>query len=156
MSDGNNEDNKKDESKGDATQGNASQGNAIQNVIQTLKTNPKALYALVGAVVVIALAIAMGSGGEEMKIKTAVSVGQTVTLENPNGGNSHLTRVPGMMSASDAEEDKEQSICVAKGGTKATVEEEQVVGQLPFVKVKVQDGDCQGKSGWTSKVNIKG
>lgn len=139
----------------DNNKGDAAQGNAIQNVIQILKTNPKALYALVGAVVVTALAIAMGGGGEEIKVKAAVSAGQTVTLENPNGGNSHLTVAPGLVSASGAEEDKEQSICVAKGGTKATVEEEQVVGQLPFVKVKVQDGDCQGKSGWTSKVNIK-
>ena len=58
--------------------------------------------------------------------------------------------------STEAEEDQEQSVCVTKAGTKATVEEEMVVGQLPFVKVKVLDGDCQGKSGWTSKVNVKG
>ena len=141
---------------GGTTQGSSTQGSAVQNIIQTLKTNPKARYALIGAVAVVILAILM-SGGEGVKqAPTAVtSAGQTVTLENPNGGNSHLTTVPGLMSASDAEEDKEQSVFLVKGGTRATVEEEQVVGQLPFVKVKVLDGDCQGKSGWTSKVNIK-
>jgi hypothetical protein len=140
------DDNKSDDNK---------KGNAILDVINTLKTNPKALYAAIGAVVLVILAIALGGGGEEVKVKVAIGPGQTVTLENPNGGNSHLTAVPGLQSASEAEENKDQSICVAKGGTKATVEEEQVVGQLPYVKVKVLDGECQGKSGWTSKVNIK-
>jgi hypothetical protein len=134
----------------------AETGNAVQNIINTLKTNPKARDALIGAVVVVVLALTMGGGGEiQQRAPASVATGQTVTLENPNGGNSHLTTVPGLMSASDAEEDKEQSVCLAKGGTKATVEEEQIVGQLPFVKVKVLDGDCQGKTGWTSKVNIK-
>jgi hypothetical protein len=130
--------------------------NPVQNVITTLKTNPKAMYAAIGAIVVVILAVAMG-GGEEggAKTKAMLSSGQSVILENPNGGSSHLTAVPGLMSASEAEEDKEQSICVAMAGTKATVEEEQIVSQLPFVKVKIQAGECQGKSGWTSKVNIK-
>jgi hypothetical protein len=144
---------------GNAPQAGAPQGNAApaaQGIVEILKTNPKARYALIGAAVVVVLATLMGGGEDVKKAPTAVtSVGSTVVLENPNGGNSHLTTVPGLMSASDAEEDKEQSVCLAKGGTKATVEEEQVVGQLPFVKVKVLDGDCQGKSGWTSKVNIK-
>ncbi len=146
------EDKKEEIKEGEAPQA----GNAVQNVIHTLKTNPKAMYALVGAVVVVILATFMGGGSEGTKITAAaVQIGQTVTLENPNGGNSHLTLGPGMVSASDAEEDKDQSVCVAKGGAKATVEEEQVVGMLPFVKVKVLDGECQGKTGWTSKVNIK-
>jgi hypothetical protein len=129
---------------------------AVQGVLNTLKSNPKALYAAIGAVVVIILVLAMSGGGEEVQIKTSVSVGQQVTLDNPNGGGSHLTTTPGLVSTSEAEEDQEQSVCVTKAGTKGTVEEEMVVGQLPFVKVKVLDGDCQGKSGWTSKVNVKG
>lgn len=134
----------------------AAPANAAQGLIETLKSNPKARYAVIGAAVVVLLALMLGGGEEAKKVPTAViSVGSAVTLENPNGGNSHLTTVPGLMSASEAEEDKEQSVCVAKAGTKATVEEEQVVGRLPFVKVKVTDGECQGKSGWTSKVNIK-
>jgi hypothetical protein len=129
---------------------------AAQGVLDTLKSNPKALYAAIGAAVIVVLVLAMSGGGEEMQIKTAVTVGQQVILDNPNGGGSHLTNMPGLMSTSEAEEDQEQSVCVTKAGTKATVEEEMVVGQLPFVKVKVLDGDCQGKTGWTSKVNVKG
>ncbi|BBA32593.1 uncharacterized protein sS8_0628 [Methylocaldum marinum] len=129
---------------------------AAVSVLDTLKSNPKALYAAIGAAVVVVLILAMSGGGEEMQITTAVTVGQQVTLDNPNGGGSHLTVVPGLMSTSEAEDDQDQSVCVTKAGTKATVEEEMVVGQLPFVKVKVLDGDCQGKSGWTSKVNVKG
>jgi len=128
----------------------------LTGVLETLKTNPKAMYAAVGGVVVVVLGLALGGGGEGTKIRAAaVGTGQTITLENPNGGSSHLTVIPGMQSASEAEENLEVSVCVASGGTRATVEEEQMVGQLPYVKLKVLDGDCQGKSGWTSKVNIK-
>ncbi len=129
---------------------------AVQGIVETLKSNPKALYAAIGALVVIVLVLAMSGGGQEVQVKTALSVGQQVILDNPNGGGSHLTTTPGLMSTSEAEEDQEQSVCLTKAGTKAMVEEEMVVGQLPFVKVKVLDGDCQGKSGWTSKVNVKG
>jgi hypothetical protein len=131
-------------------------GNAVAGIVETLKTNPKVLYGAIGGVVVIMLGLAMGGGGEGEKVKVAsIGPGQTVTLENPNGGLSHLTAVPGMQSASEAEENQEVSICVAAGGTRASVEEEQMVGMLPYVKLKVIDGDCQGKTGWTSKVNIK-
>lgn len=129
--------------------------NALAGVIETLKTNPKAMYAAIGGVVVVILGLAMGGGEGKKAAVAAVGAGQTITLENPNGGNSHLTAVPGMQSASEAEENQEVSVCVAPGGTRATVEEEQMVGQLPYVKLKVLDGDCQGKSGWTSKINIK-
>lgn len=136
--------------------------NTAQGLINTLKTNRKAQYALAGAVVVLILASFMGGGGGEIQQRApaVVATGQTVTLENPNGGNSHLTIAPGLVSAADAEEDKEQSVCMAKAGTKAIVKEEQVVpvagGGLPFVKVEVVDGECKGKTGWTSKVNVKG
>lgn len=140
-----------EENKGSAAAG------AAQNIIEILKTNPKARYAVIGAAVVVVLAMFMG-GGSEVKQRpiATVSSGQTVTLENPNGGKSHLTAVPGLMSTSDAEEDKEQSVCVAEAGNRGTVEEEQVVGLLSFVKIKVTEGNCQGKTGWTSKINIKG
>ena len=131
--------------------------NAVAGIINTLKTNPKALYALIGAIAVGSLTIAMTGGGEggKVQVKAAVSLGQSVTLENPNGGLSHLTATPGLISASDAEEDSDLNICQAPSGSHGTVVEEQVVGLLPFVKVAVTDGACQGKTGWTSKVNVK-
>lgn len=130
--------------------------NAVAGIINTFKTNPKATYALLGAVVVIVLAV-LGTGETEsgkVQVKAAVSLGQAVTLENPNGGLSHLTATPGLVSASE-DEDSDLNICVAPSGSHATIEEEQVVGLLPFVKVTVTDGECQGKAGWTSKVNVK-
>jgi len=87
--------------------------------------------------------------------KAAITKGQSVVLENPNGGLSHVTAAPGMMGAQTAEEDVEQDICVAVPGTPATVEDEQVTGMLPYVKVAITGGPCQGKSGWTTKVNVK-
>jgi hypothetical protein len=139
-----------------AAEAAAAAGNAVQNIIGVLKTNPTARYALIGAAAIALLAMFMG-GGSEVQQKQIVSVtaGQPVTLENPNGGKSHLTTVPGMVSASNAEEDAEQSVCIAEAGNRGTVEEEQVVGLLSYVKVKVSEGNCQGKSGWTSKINIK-
>lgn len=126
-------------------------------ILNTLKTNASARYALIGAVVAVILISFMGGGSSVTEVKVAqISVGQSVTVENPNGGNSQLTVAPGMMAASADPDDTEQNVCLVKGAAKATVEEEQMAGMLSYVKVKVLDGDCQGKSGWTSKVNIRG
>lgn len=95
-----------------------------------------------------------GSSSDD-KPAQMLQAGQSVTLENPNGGLSHLTSGPGMMSASVSEEDREQSICTAQPGTHGTVEEIQIVDTLPYVKVAITDGDCAGKSGWTTRTNIK-
>lgn len=133
-----------------------SAGNAAPNVLEVLKTNPTARYVLIGAAAVALLAMFMGGGSEvQQKAPTTVTTGQSVTLENPNGGMSQLTMAPGLISTSDAEEDKDQNVCIAEPGNKGTVEEEQVVGLLSFVKVKVAEGNCQGKTGWTSKINLK-
>ena len=131
--------------------------NALGGIINTFKNNPTALYVLVGAIAVVALTLALTGDGEggKVQVKAAVSLGQTVTLDNPNGGVSHITATPGLISASDAEEDSDLNVCRAPSGSHATIEEEQVVALLPYVKVSVLDGDCQGKSGWTSKVNVK-
>lgn len=134
----------------------AAAGNAAKNLFETLKSNPKALYILIGIIAVGSLTMALTGGGSgQVQVKTAVSSGQTITLDNPNGGLSHLTNAPGLMSASESEEDKDQSVCTVAAGTKGTVEEEQIVGLLPFVKVKIIDGPCQGNKGWTSKINLK-
>ncbi|MGI9212201.1 MAG: hypothetical protein ACR2HF_06980 [Methylococcaceae bacterium] len=130
---------------------------AVASILETLKTNPKAMYAAIGAGLLLILGVLSLSGGgssTQAKIPT-IGPGQSVVLGNPNGGDSHLTAVPGMQSASEAEENQEVSICVAPEGTRATVQEEQLVGLLPYVKLNIIDGVCQGKSGWTSKVNIK-
>lgn len=125
-------------------------------LLSNLQNNPKLLYLLIGVVAIGSLTMALtgdGDGGK-VQVKAAVSVGQSIALENPNGGLSHLTATPGLISASD-EEDSDLNICKAPAGSHGTVEEETVVGLLPFVKVTVTDGECQGKTGWTSKVNVR-
>ena len=66
-----------------------------------------------------------------------------------------MTSGPGILSASVAEEDREQTICTAQPGTHGTIEEQQVIDLLSYVKIKITDGECEGKTGWTSKTNIK-
>lgn len=135
---------------------NKGEGNATQNLLNTLKTNPKAIYAAGGAVILVLLALAFGGGGSgEVQIKSTVQVGQTVVVSNPNVGDSQLTVAPGLINvASGEEQTDEQRVCVVPAGTHATLEEESIVGALPFVKLKILDGSCEGKSGWTSKVNV--
>lgn len=130
--------------------------NAAAGLLTTLKNNPKALYALIGAVAVISLAIALGGGGGGVEVKTALSTGQAVLLQNPNGGETQLNVMPALVSVAVTEEDEKQIVCRVPAGTGAVVLEEQVVANLPFVKVKVTDGPCQGQSGWASKVNLQG
>ena len=130
-------------------------GNAAQDKFSAIKSNPKLIGGLV-AVVVGGLLLSLAGGGSTGTVaKPILSAGQAVTLENPNGGLSHVTAGPGMMSSSVSEEDKDQSICTAKSGTRGTVEDQQVIDMLSYVKVKISDGDCQGKSGWTSAMNVK-
>lgn len=120
-----------------------------------LKDNSKALIA--AAIVGLgALAYLFTSANSTSEVKALmISQGQEVTIENPNGGLSHITSGPGMMSASVSEEDKEQSICTAQPGTRGVVEDQQVIDMLQYVKIKISNGDCEGKSGWTTKTNIR-
>ncbi len=132
--------------------------NALQqakNLIANLKGSPKLLYGGIALLVLIVLWLMLRGGGEQIEIKTTVTPGQTVTLQNPNVGNTLLVAVPGKLGSADDESDDSQNVCVVPPGTQAVVEEETVVNYIPFVKVKVLDGSCKDKNGWTSKVNIK-
>lgn len=129
------------------------QGGGVAALINTLKTNPKAMYIAGGAVLaVIVLMMMRGGDGEIAQVRTNVSVGQSVTVRNPNIGDTLLVAVPGKLGSADTGD--EENICVVKPGATATLEEETVVNTIAFVKVAIQDGECQGKSGWTPKVNI--
>jgi hypothetical protein len=129
----------------------------VSGLLETLKTNPKAMYAAGGAVVVVILAMMMSGGGEDPKpYKTAVvSAGQTVTIQSPNIGNTILVNAPGKLGSAADEEDDTIICRNVVAGTTATVEEEQTVNYISFVRVTVKDGECAGKSGWMPKVNIK-
>lgn len=120
------------------------------------KPNSMALYGGIAAVVIGGLGYYLIGGNSQTEARNiSFSQGQEVIIENPNGGLSHITAGPGMMSASVSEEDREQSICTAQPGTHGKIEEVQVIDLLSYVKVTMTDGDCEGKSGWTTKTNIK-
>jgi len=134
--------------------GNSDQSSA--SGLSNLKSNPMALYGGIAAVVIGGLGFFFMGGNSQSEVRNvSLSQGQAVVIENPNGGLSHITAGPGMMSASVSEEDREQSICTAQPGTHGKVEEVQVIDLLSYVKVTTTDGDCEGKSGWTTKTNIK-
>ena len=121
-----------------------------------IPANPKALYGGVAAALVLGLVYLGFSGGSTSESRIVnLGQGQAVVVENPNGGLSHITAGPGIMSASVSEEDRDQSICTAKPGTSATVDEVQTIELLTYVKVTLTDGECEGKSGWTTKTNIR-
>jgi hypothetical protein len=126
-----------------------------KTALSGLRSNPKILYGGIALLVVIGVLLMSGGGEEQVTIKTTVTPGQTVVLQNPNVGNTLLMGVPGKLGSADDESEESQNICVVVAGTHALVEEETVVNYIPFVKVKVLEGSCKDKSGWTSKVNIK-
>lgn len=134
-------------------------GKAPSGIVATLKSNPKALYVLGGAAVVVVVLLVLGGGGggssQPAKVMATLAPGQAVTISNPNGGDTQLNALPGLVSAAQSEEDEKQIVCHVATGTRATVVEEQAAGPLAFVKVQVKEGPCQGNSGWTAKINIK-
>lgn len=125
-------------------------------MVANLKSNPKVLYVAGGAAVIVALLLMMSGGGsEQAKMIASIAPGQTVTIANPNGGETQLNALPTLVSAAQTEEDEKQIVCRVSPGTQATVLEERSDGMLPFVRLQVKDGPCQGNSGWAPKVNIK-
>lgn len=137
---------------------NTKTNSGLAGVLDTLKTNPKALAA--AAVVLVVGGFLLLKGGDQgvsaAKVAT-VSIGQKVTVQNPNIGNTILLAAPGAVGLADSENDKDDMIICRQvlSGTTATVEEESTVNYIPFAKVTLNDGPCQGKTGWMPKVNLK-
>jgi len=130
---------------------------AVAGLIETLKTNPKALGAAALAVsLVLFLVLKGGDEGVKQANVAAISIGQKVTIQNPNIGNTILLAAPGAVGLADSDNDKDDMIVcrhVVSGST-ATVNEESTVNYIPFVKLTLIDGECAGKIGWMAKVNI--
>lgn len=128
-------------------------------IVENLKSNPKALAIAVGILAVAIFLVVKGGGDEgvtQAKIST-VSIGQKVTIQNPNVGNTILLAAPGPVGLADTDSDKDDMIICRQvlSGTSATVNEESVVNYIPFAKVTLESGDCTGKTGWMPKVNLK-
>lgn len=136
---------------------------AASGLLATIKSlkekNPKVFYGGIAAVVLLLLGILfMGGGGGTKAPVPTIQVGQTYTLENPNvtgGGDVLLFAAPGRMGSTDPKIREQEQVCVVEPGTQAKVLEQTVVNYISYVKVEPLAGDCAGKSGWTSIVNLK-
>jgi hypothetical protein len=130
---------------------------ALAGVIETLKTNPKALAAAGVAVFLVLFLVLKGSDDADKPASVAaISVGQKVTIKNPNVGNTILLAAPGAVGLADSDNDQDDMIVCRHvvSGSSATINEESTVNYIPFVKLTLNDGECAGKTGWMAKVNI--
>jgi hypothetical protein len=140
---------------------NDSKINALKNIgakVNDLRqSNPKVFYGGLAVVVILVLFLLISGGGTSQapQVKATLKVGETYRLVNPNGGEVLLVAVPGQFSSVEYNEEDSQNICVVDSGTRAILQEETFVNYINYVKVQPSDGPCKGKSGWTSKVNIK-
>lgn len=130
---------------------------ALAGLVETLKTNPKALAAAgVAVFLVLFLLLKGGDQGVKPAPVATISIGQKVTIQNPNIGNTILLAAPGAVGLADSDNDKDDMIVcrhVVSGST-AVINEETTVNYIPFVKLTLNDGECAGKTGWMAKVNI--
>ncbi len=131
----------------------------LAGVIANLKSNPKALAIAGGVLALVLFLIFKGSGDEGVTAAKVVpvTVGQKVTIQNPNVGNTILLAAPGAIGLADSENDQDDMIICKQvlSGTTATLNEETTVNYIPFAKVTLESGDCLGKTGWMPKVNLK-
>lgn len=135
---------------------NSSKVDVVKNIGSSIvglqKDNPKLFY---GGIVVLFLAflfLLTGSEPEDApQMNLSLVKGQTYIVKNPNGGSVLLLAKPMLGSADSGDE---MNVCLVEPGTPAQYTEQTIVSYLHFVKVTVTSGECQGKSGWTSKINI--
>ncbi|MCI0653785.1 MAG: hypothetical protein L0Y39_04840 [Methylococcaceae bacterium] len=125
----------------------------VNQLVGYLKTNPKALYGVGVVLLIFFLFTFVGSGTKDSaQMGLALVNNQDYVMKNPNGGGVLLTASPIFGSAGSGED---ANVCLVKPDTVVKVLEQTMANYIVYIKVAPQSGDCQGKSGWTSKVNIK-
>ncbi|MGH8475596.1 MAG: hypothetical protein ACRERS_01745 [Methylococcales bacterium] len=125
----------------------------FNNLIVYFKQNPKIALGGGALLLIFFLYTFVGSGAEDsQQMSLALVMNQDYVMKNPNGGNVLLTARPIFGSAGSGED---LNVCLVKPDTVVKVVEQTIANYIPYIKVTPQSGDCQGKSGWTSKVNIK-
>jgi hypothetical protein len=125
----------------------------LNTVIGLQKSNPKIFYGGLFALLILFLFTFVGSGTEDsVQMSLNLVNGQNYVMKNPNGGNVLLTTRPMFGSAGSGED---TNVCLVGPDTPVKLEEQTIANFITYIKVSPQGGDCQGKSGWTSKVNIK-
>ena len=138
----------------------ASKTEAVKNIANTLnqlrQNKPKVFYGAIGALFILFLFLVFGGEtGQSPEVQAALQVGEQYRLVNPNGGEVLLVAVPGQFSSAEYDKDDSQNICLVTSATPVKLEEETFLNYIHYVKVRVIEGPCKDKSGWTSKVNIK-
>ncbi len=132
----------------------------ILSMITGLKEkNPLAFYGGIGAIALIFLGL-LFFGGDNVGTAPVptIEVGKVYTLVNPNvtgGGDVLLLQAPGRMGATDPELREKEQVCVVKEHTPAKVLQETIVAYVKYVQVEPLEGDCAGKKGWTTIVNLQ-
>ncbi len=124
--------------------------NIGSNIMALREDNPKMFYG--GAVVIFIVILFLFAGGgpsDAPQMKMSLVKGQTYIIKSPNGGKVLLLAKP-MMGSSDLAEDT----CLIESGTPAKYLEQTLVSYIHFVQVSPSSGDCSGKTGWTSKINL--
>lgn len=117
------------------------------------KSNPKVFYGGAFVLLIFFLFTFVGSGPEDaVQMSVNLVNGQNYVMKNPNGGDVLLSTRPVFGSAGSGED---TNVCLVKPETVVKVTEQTMANYITYVKVEPQGGDCKGKSGWTSKVNIK-
>ncbi|MGH8558314.1 MAG: hypothetical protein ACRESZ_12800 [Methylococcales bacterium] len=125
----------------------------VNDSIGYLKANPKVLYGGGVVLLIVFLFTFVGSGAKDSEqMSMALVNNQDYVMKNPNGGEVLLTARPIFGSAGSGED---VNVCLVKPDTVVKVIEQTIANYIVYIKVVPQSGDCQGKSGWTSKVNIK-
>lgn len=142
-------------------------GNLVSSMMDLKEKNPKVFFGAVGGVVLL-LIIMMMSGGDS---KPAVSkysaknlaAGQRYVLKNPNaleeGATIRLVAMPGAIAAYDEDDDeKGGSPCkhLPEGTPVTIVDFQDAYGKKDaFVKVKIEEGECQGNEGWVLSIDVQ-
>ena len=127
---------------------------ALASINELKNSNPRAFYIGIGAIVLILFwMVAVRPGGED-RAQSALVVGQSYTINNPNGGKVVLVSAA-MMSSSEYTGEDSGNVCVLDSGASAKLKQSRIVNYIPFAQLEITSGECAGKSGWTSAVNIK-
>jgi len=145
-------------------------GNFISSAMSLKEKNPKVFFGAVGGVVFLLILIMM-SGDDSSSVSVSGSrssaqnlvLGQRYVLKSPNAFEEEaairLVAVPGAIAAYDeGEEDGKTGVCkhIAQG-TAVTIQDVQdAYGKKnAFVKVQIEEGKCQGNTGWVLAINVQ-
>lgn len=140
----------------------------IGSLLELKQSNPKVFFGGAGAIAVIFLFLVM-SGGSDPKLPVhqakPIVPGQNYVLKSPNTydptATVRLVAVPGSMAAYDdtEEADREGSCKHMPQNTAVKLTQSQADStdsNVVWVEVEMTGaGDCQGKRGWTSAINLQ-